>query len=67
MAKENVTLEQAREARKILENEVADALRAFEEEFGVDMLGYEIKIERYNGSNNAYGKIQRVKINCQIG
>lgn len=50
---------------KILNEEIKKLLNNFEEINGRDLV-HEIKFKRYNGSNNAYGKIVDVYVTVQV-
>lgn len=50
------TVEQAKADKKVMTDKIAEAIRAFEDEYGYDVVrGFQI--ERWNGSNNAFGKV----------
>lgn len=60
-----MTIEQAKQDIKTLELSIKTLLLEFEKKYGEDMLN-SISISRWNGSNNAFGWVSKVKVNTRI-
>lgn len=56
---------EAKLARRNLEIEMIEAISKFEEKTGL-RISDELRLTRYNGSNNSGGKVTNISLRCQI-